>query len=147
MSHLMLIGIQWSGKGTQARKILEKYDDYILFEMGTELRKFAKLDTEDGRRVKEAVEAWLKAPTEYIVKLTEKFIAENSEKKVLIDGAIRSAEQNDDLEKVWGNFDVLWLDLDEETAVKRLSGRRIDPVTNETFPASYTGETNPKRCV
>lgn len=85
MSHLMLIGIQGSGKGTQARKILEKYDDYVLFEMGTELRKFAKLDTEDGRRVKEAVEAGLKAPTEYIVKLTEKFIAENADKKVLID--------------------------------------------------------------
>ncbi len=140
----MLIGIQGSGKGTQARKILEKYNDYILFEMGTELRKFAKLDTEDGRRVKEAVEAGLKAPTEYIVKLTEKFIAENADKKVLIDWAIRSAEQNDALEKVWGNFEVLWLDLDEETAVKRLSGRRIDPVTSETFPASYTGETNPK---
>jgi adenylate kinase family enzyme len=78
------------------------------------------------------------------VKLTEKFIAENSDKKVLIDGAIRSAEQNNALEKVWGNFDVLWLDLDEETAVQRLSGRRIDPVTSETFPASYTGEKNPK---
>ncbi len=140
----MLIGIQWSGKWTQARKILEKYPDYIIFEMGTELRKFSKLDTEDGRRVKEALEAGLKAPTEYIVKLTELFLAEHSDKKVLIDGAIRSAEQNDALEDVWWDFDVLWLDLDEETAVKRLSGRRIDPETSETFPASFTGETNPK---
>lgn len=140
----MLIGIQWSGKGTQARRIFEKYDDYTLFEMGTELRKFAKIDSEDWHKVREAIEAGLKAPTEYVVKLTEKFIAENSDKKVLIDGAIRSAEQNNALEKVWGNFDVLWLDLDEETAVQRLSGRRIDPVTSETFPASYTGEKNPK---
>ena len=144
MSHIMLIGIQWSGKGTQARKILEKHPEYILFEMGTELRKFSKLETEDGKRVKDALEAGLKAPTEYIVKLTEKFLADHSDKKVLIDGAIRSAEQNDALEHVWGNFDVLWLDLDEESAVARLSGRRIDPETNETFPASFTGETNPK---
>ncbi len=28
--------------------------------------------------------------------------------------------------------------------MRRLSGRRIDPETSETFPASYTGETNPK---
>ncbi len=97
----MLIGIQGSGKGTQARKILEKYPDYTLFEMGTELRKFSTLDTEDGRRVREALEAGLKAPTEYIIKLTEKFLADHSGKKVLIDGAIRSAEQNDALESVW----------------------------------------------
>jgi adenylate kinase family enzyme len=70
----------------------------MLFEMGTELRKFSKLDSEDGKRVKEALDAGLKAPTEYIVKLTEKFLADHSGKKVLIDGAIRSAEQNDDLE-------------------------------------------------
>lgn len=112
--------------------------------MGTELRKFSKLDTEDGRRVREALEAGLKAPTEYIVKLTELFLAEHSNKKVLIDSAIRSAEQNDALEATWGDFDVLWLDLIEEIAVERLSGRRIDPETSETFPASFTGETNPK---
>ncbi len=57
MHHLMLVGIQGSGKGTQARKILEKYPDFILFEMGTELRAFAKLETEDGKRVKDALEA------------------------------------------------------------------------------------------
>lgn len=144
MKHLMLVGIQGSGKGTQARKILEKYPEYTLFEMGTELRKFAALDTPDGRRVKEALEAGLKAPTEYIVKLTEKFLADHSDKKVLIDGAIRSAEQNEALEDVWGDFDVLWLDLAEDKAIARLSGRRIDPVTSETFPASFVGDINPK---
>ena len=144
MRHIMLVGIQWSGKGTQARKILDKYPDFTLFEMGTELRKFATLGTPDALRVKEALEAGLKAPTEYIVKLTEKFLAEHDGKRVLIDGAIRSAEQNDSLESVWWEFDVLWLDLDEETAVSRLSGRRIDPVTNETFSASFEGDTNPK---
>lgn len=61
-----------------------------------------------------------------------------------MDGAIRSKEQNDAMEDVWGDFDVLFLDLDEETAVERLCGRRIDPVTQETFPASFTGDTNPK---
>ncbi|MDD2694065.1 MAG: nucleoside monophosphate kinase [Candidatus Gracilibacteria bacterium] len=144
MSHLMLIGIQGSGKGTQARKILEKYPEYVLFEMGTELRKFAANGTPDGEYVRSFLEQGLKAPTEYIVKLTEKFLADNRDKKILIDGAIRSAEQNDALETVWGDFEVLWLDLNEETAVERLSGRRIDPVTNETFPASFTGDTNPK---
>ena len=61
-----------------------------------------------------------------------------------MDGVIRSKDQDEAIGGLFGNFDVLWLDLDEETAVKRLCGRRIDPITQETFPASYTGDTNPK---
>lgn len=140
----MLVGIQGSGKGTQARKILEKYQDYILFEMGAELRRFAQNGTPDGEHVRSFLEQWLKAPTEYIVKLTRKFLEDNSWKKVLIDGAIRSKEQNDALEAEWGDFSVIYLDLDEETAVRRLCGRRIDPITQETFPASFSGTINPK---
>lgn len=140
----MLIGIQGAGKGTQARKILEKHPDYVLFEMGSELRKFAANGTPDGEHVDSFLKQGLKVPTEYIVRLTEKFLLENTGKTVLIDGAIRSAEQNDALEAVWGDFRVLFLDLDEETAVTRLAGRRIDPVTQETFPASFEGDINPK---
>ena len=140
----MLVGIQWSGKWTQARKILEKYPDYILFEMGTELKKFAQNGTPEGNEAKALIEAGHKAPTSAVVKMAENFLEANSGKKVLLDGVIRSKDQNDNLESVFGDFDVLYLDLDVETAVTRLSGRRIDPVTSETFPASYTGESNPK---
>lgn len=141
----MLVGIQGSGKWTQARKILEKYpNDYILFEMWGELRKLIQSGTPDGEHAKSFMDQWLKVPTEYIIRLSKKFIEENTDKHILMDGAIRSKEQNDAMEEVWGNFDVLYLELDEETAVKRLCGRRIDPVTQETFPASFTGETNPK---
>ncbi|GAB0175028.1 MAG: adenylate kinase [Candidatus Altimarinota bacterium] len=145
MKNIMLVGIQGSGKGTQARKILEKYqNNYILFEMGGELRKLIQSGTPDGIHAKSFMDQGLKVPTEYIVRLSKKFIDENKDKHILIDGAIRSKEQNDAMEKVWGNFDVIYLELDEETAVKRLCGRRIDPVTQETFPASFTGDINPK---
>lgn len=145
MKNIMLVGIQWSGKWTQARKILEKYpSDYILFEMWGELRKLIQSGTPDGEHAKSFMDQGLKVPTEYIVRLSKKFIEENKDKNILMDGAIRSKEQNDAMEEVWGNFDVLYLELDEETAVKRLCGRRIDPETQETFPASFTGDTNPK---
>lgn len=145
MQNIMLVGIQWSGKWTQARKILEKYpNDYILFEMWGELRKLIQSGTPDGDHAKSFMDQGLKVPTEYVVRLSKKFIEENKEKRILIDGAIRSKEQNDAMEAVWGNFDVIYLELDKETAVKRLCGRRIDPETQETFPASFTGDTNPK---
>jgi adenylate kinase family enzyme len=43
----------------------------------------------------------LKVPTEYIVRLSKKFIEENKDKHILMDGAIRSKEQNDAMEEVW----------------------------------------------
>jgi adenylate kinase len=76
--------------------------------------------------------------------MAQVFLEQHADKKILMDGVIRSREQNDVIGPLFGNFDVIHLDLEEETAVKRLCGRRIDPVTQETFPASYTGETNPK---
>lgn len=76
--------------------------------------------------------------------MTAHFLEHNKTRKVLMDGVIRSREQNDAIGGLFGNFDVIYLDLDVEIAVTRLGGRRIDPVTHETFPASYTGEKNPK---
>ena len=141
----MLVGIQGSGKGTQARKILEKYpDDFILFEMGGELRRFAKNGTPDGDIVNAILVAGNKVWPEYIIELSKQFIEKNKTKRILIDWGIRDKFQNDAMESVWWDFDVLYLNLDEETAVERLCGRRIDPVTQETFPASFTGEVNPK---
>ena len=144
MSHIMLIWIQWSGKGTQARKILEHSDNYTLFEMGTELRKFAQSGTPEWEETRRCIEAGLKAPTSAVVKMAELYVTTNKDKKILLDGVIRSQEQNTALEPVFGDFIVIYLDLDVETAVARLGGRRIDPITSETFPVSYKGEFNPK---
>lgn len=140
----MLIGIQWSGKGTQARKILDYSDSYTLFEMGGELRKFIEEDTPDAQEAKSYMDQWLKVPTSAVVKMAENFIAKNSGKKIILDGVIRSKDQNDALASLFGDFQVIYFELSEDTAVERLCGRRIDPVTQETFPASFTGETNPK---
>lgn len=144
MKNIMLTGIQGSGKWTQARKVLEKYPDYVLFEMGSELRKFAKNGTRDGDTVNSILIAGNKVWPEYIIELSKNFIEKNKDKSILIDGAIRDKFQNDAMEKVWWDFDVIYFELAEDTAVERLCGRRIDSVTQETFPASFTGDTNPK---
>lgn len=144
MSHLMLIGIQGSGKWTQARKILEHSTEYILFEMGGELRKFIQEDTPAARDAKSYMDQWLKVPTSAVVAMTENFIAKNPDKKIILDGVIRSKDQNDALAHLFGDFKVIYFELSEDMAVERLSGRRIDPVTQETFPASFAGDINPK---
>jgi adenylate kinase len=144
MKNIMLVGIQWSGKGTQARKILEKYPNFVLFEMGGELRRFILTDSDEAKEAKKLMDAGHRAATSAIIAMTESFLARNIGKNILMDGVIRSKDQDEAIGHLFGNFDVLYLDLDQELAVKRLCGRRIDPVTQETFPASYTWDTNPK---
>ena len=76
--------------------------------------------------------------------MAESFIEKNPGKNIILDGVIRGKDQNDALASLFGNFDVIYFELAEDRAVERLCGRRIDPVTQETFPAAFTGETNPK---
>lgn len=141
----MLVGIQGSGKWTQARKILEKYpNDYVLFEMGGELRRFIQTDSPLAQESKALMDAWHKASTLAIIEMTKAFLAKNQGKRIIMDGVIRSADQNEAIGHLFGKFDVLYFKLDEDTAVERLCGRRIDPVTQETFPASFQWDTNPK---
>jgi adenylate kinase family enzyme len=145
MKNIMLVGIQGSGKWTQARNILEKYpDNFVLFEMGGELRRFILTDSDEAREAKLLMDAGKKAPTSAIIAMTEAFLKKNKTKRILLDWVIRSRDQHEAIGHLFGNFDVLYLDLDIEIAVQRLCGRRIDPVTQETFPASFTGDTNPK---
>lgn len=141
----MLVGIQGSGKWTQARKILEKYpNDYVLFEMGGELRRFIQWDSPEAQDAKSYMDQWLKVPTTSIIKMAQNFLIDNTGKRIIMDWVIRSADQNDAIGSLFGNFDVIYFKLDEDTAVERLCGRRIDPVTQETFPSSFVGDTNPK---
>ena len=144
MNHLMLVGIQWSGKGTQARKILEAYPEYVLFETGAELRSIATMNTPLGKDIKKTLEAGILVKTEQIKDILIQFLASHQWHPILFDSVIRSKEQNDILSPLIGNFSVIFLELEEEKAIARLTGRRVDPVTNEVFPSDFEGKTNPK---
>lgn len=89
----MLVGIQGSGKGTQARLILDKFG-YKLFDTGAELRKISASETELGAKIREIIEAGNYVPSEYIRDTISHFIAENSDSPILFDGPIRSKEQD-----------------------------------------------------
>lgn len=140
----MLVGIQWSGKGTQARKILETFPEYVLFETGEELRREAKRGTQMGNEIKAIIEAWQLVKTEYVRAVLEVFLTSHPDTPILFDSVIRSKEQNEILSSIIPEFDVIFLELSEEKAIDRLSKRRIDPETNEGFGADFTGDTNPK---
>ncbi|MEA3304913.1 MAG: nucleoside monophosphate kinase, partial [Patescibacteria group bacterium] len=53
--NIVLFGMQGSGKGTQARMLIEK-NNYQTFETGSVLRKIAASGSEVGNKVKERIE-------------------------------------------------------------------------------------------
>ena len=137
------MGIQGSGKGTQARKIAEKFG-YQIFDTGAELRKIATTDTELGRKINEIIVSGNYVPSEYIRDTIEYFVNTHKNIPVLFDWPIRSHEQDRVIRPILGKFVVIELELDKNLAIERLLHRRIDPETGETFPESFEWNINPK---
>jgi adenylate kinase len=140
--HLVLVGIQGSGKGTQARKILEKLGG-SFFEMGQKLRNFTELGHPRSTEVKESLQAGALVSDDLIRAMLEHYKSTHEGGRIVFDGIPRNAGQRAILDAVFPEYFVIFLDLDRSEAIRRLAGRRIDPVTGESFPADFKGDFSP----
>jgi len=132
--NILLIGPQGSGKGTQARLLVEKLGFYY-FESGEFLRKIA----EKNETVKKMLAGGTFVPDKEIVSyvtayLDEKGIYDN----ILFDGFPRSITQYDFLKSWLKEKNVslnlaLILEISEDETVRRLSARRSDPKTGKIY--------------
>ena len=141
--HLILVGIQWSGKGTQARKILENNQNYSFFEMGQKLRDFSLMNEELSPVVKQHLDEWKLVPIEVIEAMLNHYKENHSGGTIVFDGIPRTRAQLDMFERVFDEYFVIFLDLDKNDALERLANRRIDPVTGQSFPADFIGDFSP----
>lgn len=139
--YINLTGIQGSGKGTQAKRLIADYN-LAFFETGGELRKLARQDTPLGNEIKQILEAGKLVPTHVVKDVVEAFLAEHPNQDILFDSLIRNAEQNTVILPSLPNFTILHFDLDEDISMQRLLGRKVDPVTGEVFGPEAT--INPK---
>ena len=63
--------------------------------MGSELRRYILTDSPEAEEAKKLMDAGLKAPTSAIIAMTEAYFAKNTGKNILMDGVIRSREQDE----------------------------------------------------
>lgn len=146
---LIFFGMQGSGKGTLGKSLAERYGMEI-FETGAELRKLSQQDTELARKVKSIIEAGHLVPNEVVMEIVENFLNNlKSEKSVLFDGIPRKTEQanslNSLLEKNGRTYRAVLLEIKKETALKRLTSRRICSSCKAIYPADYTKD-NCEKC-
>lgn len=141
---LILFGMQGAGKGTLGLALAERYD-LEIFETGGELRKLGEQSTPLAQKVKAIIDAGHLVPNEVVMEIVENFM-ENlpAGKNVLFDGIPRKIDQAESLNEVLKKHDrsykALIIDIKKETALHRLTTRRIDPVTKKVYPADYPSD-------
>ena len=140
---LILVGPPGSGKGTQAKKIAEKYN-YGHISTGDLLRNLASqgsVDPEEEKALEEMKKGGL-VPSWLIYRLgfrqIDKYIKKGQ--GVVLDGAIRSVEQADKYQehfKEKGLLDevmVIEVALTDEESFNRLTKRRVCEDCGELIP-------------
>jgi adenylate kinase len=146
--NLILLGPPGAGKGTQADKLK---DDFGLPYIGTGelLRKHKDEGTDLGHQAAKFMENGDLVPDELVIRMILDEIEDKGGDGFLLDGYPRSVEQADALaaaleENGRSLTAVLLIDVDDETVIQRLSGRRqcrnghlyhvlFDPPKNEGF--------------
>ncbi|MDR2427390.1 MAG: adenylate kinase [Endomicrobium sp.] len=122
----ILMGPPGAGKGTQAKKIVEKFG-IVHLSTGDMFREAKKSD-EDIRKFLESGQL---VPDEIVVNMVKKRLEKDDIKKgFLLDGFPRTVNQAQELDKMLKSENikidaVFFIDVHFEEAVKRISGRRV----------------------
>jgi adenylate kinase len=135
---LILFGPPGAGKGTQGALLAERLR-LLRLSTGDVLRDAVKRATAMGREAQRYMDAGELVPDEVIIGIVRDYLAgEAADTAVIFDGFPRTLPQAERLDALLADLDrplraVLVLDVDSDTLVKRLSGRRACSVCGATY--------------
>ena len=136
--NLILLGPPGAGKGTQAAKIIEKYDIPHI-STGDIFRANIKEGTELGKRAQEYMNKGQLVPDELVVEIaTDRLKADDCQKGFLLDGFPRTVFQAEELDKFLAaqgkKIDhVLDIEVEKDEVMIRLIGRRVCKTCGASF--------------
>ncbi len=130
---LIILGPPGSGKGTVSERLAKDFH-LLHISVGELLRKEAKKNTALGKKISSYIDKGNLVPHQIAVDIAKKAIGKK--KDFIFDGFPRSLDQAKLIKDL--NIDLLiYLDVPEREVVKRLSGRRLDPVTGKTYHLQF----------
>lgn len=128
--NLILLGPPGAGKGTQAAKIIEKYNIPHI-STGDIFRENIKNGTELGKKAQEYMNKGQLVPDELVVEIaTDRLDKDDCKDGFLLDGFPRTVFQAEELDKYLASKGkkvdhVLDIEVDRAELMTRLTGRRV----------------------
>lgn len=144
---LILLGAPGAGKGTQAEVLSETYAIPSI-STGVIIRAAIKAGTEMGLAAQKLIDKGELVPDEVVIALVRDRLAQPDCKNgFILDGFPRTIEQAEALESLGVEIDkVVSLEVDDETIVHRLFGRRQCEKCGATYHLEYKPPKQPGVC-
>jgi len=148
---IVFLGAPGSGKGTQAKRLMEEHG-LPQVSTGDLLRAAVAADTALGRRAKAAMDAGELVTDDIVLGIiAERLAQEDCKGGFILDGYPRNLQQARDLEPVLAEIGqsldtAVLLDVDMDILMKRLTGRRTCSVTGQLLNIYYSSQEELDAC-
>ena len=135
--NIILIGAPGSGKGTQARRFIEKYN-FVQLSTGDVLRAAIAEKTEIGLLAQSYMNQGKLVPDDVMINLVKVYMSQQAGKSVIFDGFPRTVAQAESLNSMLGKLDmkidkVVYFKVNPQILTKRLTGRRTCSKCGEIY--------------
>lgn len=141
--NLVFLGPPGAGKGTVAKRLAAEHG-YIHLSTGDILREEVARGSELGKKAKAYMDAGELVPDELILAMVREHVA--GKDGILFDGFPRTLAQAKGLEEIAPIHRVIFLELDRDTVVKRLSSRRVCPECGALYNLLTQPPREDERC-
>ncbi len=137
---LLLMGAQGSGKGTAAEKLSKIYNIPTI-SVGDLFRQVIASGSDLGKQLKEIIDAGNLVSDELTTQILNARLSEDDCKNgYILDGFPRTMNQAFLLEKITDIDKVVFLDVNFDIVIERITGRRTCPNCNHIHNIKYLGD-------
>ena len=141
---IILLGMPGAGKGTQAGFLIEKYR-IPQVSTGDMLRAAIKAGTALGREAQQYMDRGELVPDQLVIELVKQRVKQpDCARGFIIDGFPRTVAQAEALRDAGIDIDyVVEIEVDDDEILRRMSGRRVHPVSGRTYHIEFNPPQTP----